>query len=1203
MNKIQKEHKRLTRRQKQTADVLLFQRYENAEIPKGRKIAFRDHYGKPYILKLRRYFIIDRINTMDANKYNGKRIYDYYDDNGRRDDFDKVVELLGTSDDFNDLYNEHKTYMNCIIIESLSNTNNETKANDLLDEDLFMSKEELGVYSRYININLDKRVKNVQDNSCYVNIIVHRFQKAFIKAYQQNKRYKFDLTRETLCDLCGIEYKNENIGLSINKSSTFFKKFNLGLHVYGPFGSIFKYKPEKRNKNLNPSHLFIYILNNHCYEINKKIKEFEQLNWGTSILDDNVSNEVNSLSISDKYNIRQQSTMDCSSFVNTIDDAIDFIKSYNTDCTEDIHIVSIIYNDYLDTLLFGIINNLGYTPEIKMMSGKITSLLVKYNNILFKFMLSDTKANDTDVWIDKDNFELYNTIDDAFYNGLICHEHISTYNKQTINIEHLLPMGPKSGYFTKHVSHPLMGIDARKAYTSDFMSIEYFPVFNYFDIWREYDNHKIDDYTQYIVKVDPEYANPILFSGTYSRCYGYKLNRINEKFIVMYYKKPSNLVLSNSRSLVKNVFDSNLPMDLKKFIVNKNLGLIEKKKNKRSVCKAFKNANEALYYQTRLNKGQIYSIDEEETITTEQGVDPLDEGVDPLFSLPTKSFKIKVKDSLHILCVSKEEDLINGFLPIKELIYEIRDLKNYKTYKRLMDANVKVHGIKTDSLMIADTLKNVNTVKGLFDLSDKIGNFKIERNKYLNNSEIKCKSNQLPNIDEIKVMEHTIKNEYDNQELLSIMKDKNIFVKGMLPGVGKTSACKNNMNSLFVSPYNKLCQDLRKSGHDAITLNRLLGQGIDENMKFKKYDTSSYHCIVFDEMLLYNPRQLYSIKMYMEQNNDKRYLCTGDIDQRKPFNFGCNNVDYQNEYQLLCVNQMFPDQITLNINKRLKHDEDKVKLIMLKEDILDITKNPIETFKKHGIKIINNIKDVDTTNNICLFNFRCDQVNNHVSKNIIKRDGFFKGMEVVCKSHYKTKKFKLYVNYYHTIKSIKKDEIIIHEQLDNNDISLTYEVFNKHFKMPYANTCDSVQGLSIDKKITIFDCNTPYVDRYFIWTALTRSTNLNNVQIYEHSKGEVMSLKRSRVRVYFNKKIHGYKQQDKKNGRQHTSDDYIDPEWFKLQYRTHKKCPLCDVLFEVKIQEDNKVTSNITADRIDNNKPHIKSNCKLACLSCNVTKR
>ena len=86
---------------------------------------------------------------------------------------------------------------------------------------------------------------------------------------------------------------------------------------------------------------------------------------------------------------------------------------------------------------------------------------------------------------------------------------------------------------------------------------------------------------------------------------------------------------------------------------------------------------------------------------------------------------------------------------------------------------------------------------------------------------------------------------------------KSIFVRGSLPGTGKTSACKNNKNSLFVSSYNKLCQEIRKDGCNAITLNRLLGQGIDDHMKMKKYATSAYNCIVFDAILLYSPKQLH----------------------------------------------------------------------------------------------------------------------------------------------------------------------------------------------------------------------------------------------------------------------------------------------------------------------------------------------------------
>ena len=76
-----------------------------------------------------------------------------------------------------------------------------------------------------------------------------------------------------------------------------------------------------------------------------------------------------------------------------------------------------------------------------------------------------------------------------------------------------------SGYFNETMKIPLLGVDSRKAYTSDFMDIKYYPVFNYFDIWQEYNNETIDDYTQYIVKTN-EKANPILFSGIYSRCYG-----------------------------------------------------------------------------------------------------------------------------------------------------------------------------------------------------------------------------------------------------------------------------------------------------------------------------------------------------------------------------------------------------------------------------------------------------------------------------------------------------------------------------------------------------------------------------------------------------------------------------------------------------------------------------------------------------------
>ena len=437
------------------------------------------------------------------------------------------------------------------------------------------------------------------------------------------------------------------------------------------------------------------------------------------------------------------------------------------------------------------------------------------------------------------------------------------------------------------------------------------------------------------------------------------------------------------------------------------------------------------------------------------------------------------------------------------------------------------------------------------------------------------------------------------------MRDKNIFVKGSLPGVGKTTACKNNKDVLFISPYNKLCQQLRKDGYDSITLNKLLAIGIDDDkcIKMKKYDISQYKTLVFDEVLLYNPKQLYLIKMFMDNNKDKRFHCTGDIDQRKPFTFDCNNVKDENEYQMSCLNQMFPDQVTLKINKRLKRRSDKKTLMSLKREIFDLSKNPIEVLKNHGIKIINKLKSVKTTKNICLFNFRCNQINNYVSKNIIKKQGFYKGLEIVCKSHYKTTNMRLYVNYHYVIESINEKNFTILEPVDNIRMTLTIDKLDKHFKLPYASTCDSVQGLSIDEKMTLFDCNTPYVDRFFIWTALTRAKYLKNVQVFEHSRHEVMSLRKSWVKLYLRNKVNGYKQQDKRAGREYVNKDYIDVEWFKTQYRDNKSCPLCRAPFEVVIENDNNVTSNITVDRKDNRQAHIVSNCQLMCVKCNNSKR
>jgi len=145
----------------------------------------------------------------------------------------------------------------------------------------------------------------------------------------------------------------------------------------------------------------------------------------------------------------------------------------------------------------------------------------------------------------------------------------------------------------------MVALDLNKAYTSNLMDMKKFPVFNSFDKYQEYDDHKIEDYTMYYVKANrQDDESAILFGSLYSRSYGYKLNRINKKlFKILSFKRPSNLIDTNSVDRINKIYENeNLSKTSKKQIVNILLGLMEKKFKKKSDCKLFMTKEEAQYY-------------------------------------------------------------------------------------------------------------------------------------------------------------------------------------------------------------------------------------------------------------------------------------------------------------------------------------------------------------------------------------------------------------------------------------------------------------------------------------------------------------------------------------------------------------------------------------------------------------------------------
>ena len=384
-----------------------------------------------------------------------------------------------------------------------------------------------------------------------------------------------------------------------------------------------------------------------------------------------------------------------------------------------------------------------------------------------------------------------------------------------------------------------------------------------------------------------------------------------------------------------------------------------------------------------------------------------------------------------------------------------------------------------------------------------------------------------------------------------------IIINGLYPGVGKTTAVKNcGLKVLFITPYNKLAQELRKENFTAITLHHLLRMGITgTRMKhIKTYDISKFEAVCFDEVYLYNPFLLSKIHRYMQNNNSVHFIATGDLDQLEPIGLENQNVKNAKEYLGKCVDILFPNKIILKENKRLKNDTDKQKLKDLKTDIFNHSLKLYDVFRKHGITMTSDsAKDIttNTRKNICYFNFRAKMINGKVHKTVnnhpssVNIDGteYFKGLELICKKSYKgSKGIRLYTNYTYEITEFNEKEFSIREPVDNDRFKFPIKMLS-HFSLPYCMTVHSVQGLSINEPITIFDSNTPYVDRHFVWTALTRATNLNNVTIFMHSHEKNSRFENSKIKQYFKIKIQGYKSQDKKANREFKEENYITVDW------------------------------------------------------------
>lgn len=1046
---------------------------------------------------------------------------------------------------------------------------------------------------KFVSLNYMNQftIDKYRANACLFTIIIDTYKNAIEKNYkcplEEKREDWFDY--EFLWNLIYPERKFSKIGelpTTFKHSIKYFEKYNLGLRVVNYHNEIiFQYpdniKTKQFNKNIFPNILNLVYHNTHVYKItdNKsfvenivKLNNIETLQKQKSTMEDKISNRF----------IIPKTKSDCS-------DNIFFFK--NPD-----QIVGIINKNkklnyfklYCNGDLREVLNYLveyKWTPKISCHNGEVTQIrienLVNSKNKQITIVMQYpffTEGEDKVKINDREYYAEFEKQDDSIKNYLINKNNLSFYTEEAYKFltEEYIPIN--YGRLQDKLPEIYGELDVRKAYLSNLIEMKGFPVLNHFEKPKLYDGHEIKDMNMYRCKTlqkDAIYNSNIILTT------GIELKGSNIKVEILEYLEPSFVNENNIEEMINDLWKSKLYPEHKKFIPNKNIGLLGKKFNKREDCVMYKELVDANTAKNQYG-GYIYEI-----------------------------------DGVYYHIIKKKREIVCGFLPMHLFILSIMRMKMYLMKQKLENAGLKVLGYKTDAIYFELPSQILNNMRWDdkpdewydnyfidlgFDLGDNIGQLTFNTNKIVSKNIIKFNENKYVSHvpDDIIINNIEIEDERNLDEIYSKIVNKTM-IKSFIPGSGKTYSLLNYAkknyaeSTLVVCPTNwQCCSIIHNYNLPAITLHNLCGMGIDSEVKHAQYDLSDVKLVIFEEFFAHPVKHIYKVAELMKKHDGIMFLANGDPKQNQPVQEKTNKKKINR-----IINELFPNQIFFNINKRCKSEEDGEKLKKIHDEIFIKKKSPEVIINKFfEDQVIFEIDEIKDNKAITYYNQVATTVNSIIhsrlaqNKNGITLNGdiYYEGLIVRCLESYKLKKgVKLFRNYQYKIIKIGKKYIRLIDELSKEKFKVSIRKMKSAFTLPYSMTCHSCQGASIDEKFTIFDVKSNYVDMNWFWTALTRTTDLSKLTFFMGKLPyQIKDLKQL---------IKGYKRQDEKKNRKWQENEYVTATWIEKEFQKNKKCGHCKD--EMTMEKNSQV--GISVNRRDNNLPHIKSNCYLTCVHCNVS--
>ena len=1004
--------------------------------------------------------------------------------------------------------------------------------------------DNVSIYHRFVETEIDTSYatvkqalakQNYREGECWINALVEHYSDTLMK--QKRGSLAKNLTRDKVLQLIGLS-EDEFIknGTSILRMASVFEEFGIPARIFDFNCSlIFKYDPptySHRIKTFNG-----LVKNKHIYVLNHDLKSLKRSEMG--------GEKELSVKVSDNYYINDREEPRECKMIDTIEDLL-HLKD------KDEYILIHRDND-LPKLLHDFKES-GYEPFVKYQAGTISELKIMWRIKKLKKTIHYTiqSQNLSKSKIDEDvvvsSEEAYKKTSEAMFkmNKSIFNEnHKSYYTDTDIEIlDECRTIVPVGIIRNPEVEKNVAEIDINKAFTKAFTSIKKIPIFRQFDIWRKWSSElNINDMpslTLYMVKV----ANAnIMFNKKHNLIYGKFLKKLIEKGVkcdILYYKQPSHIHKVDYKQIIDDLWAEQISADeqedaspeareareardrrIKKTIANINFGLLEKSHNKGQKSRMFDTLTEVCHYQA-VYGGRVYAIDgiikdysytplteEREKVKVwnfEDGWVGFEDGVYQRFVVIDGVVHIqrdaeRDETKYYVLNVSDERCLSNGFRYIKELLLQDHNYRVYEAYETLKGNGIGVYSVKTDALTIKkDDVARVVKLLKVEEEKHKIGGWRVEKSKRvrLPTDDYKLKYNQLVDVPQLKNERLTIEDEWDTETISKQIVESNpVMIKAEYGGSGKSYIAKYfaklGKKVLFVVGTNHLGQNCEC---ESATVNKFFSIAIEEGETLPAFDHSAYDVICFDE-IYFNPyRILARIGKFIEENkHNKIIIATGDTNQLPTIEPLSNTRPFEecaDEY----VKIMFKYEIFLKECKRLKSEEDKLKLKNIKNDIF-VNKLPYKSIVEKYFRYVDKIEVC--YNNIAYENKTCKSVSNKIRELLNKEKEYESDDIVICKEYFKIKGFTFNVNIRYRIINIDSGIATLRNVKTLEEQSIPVEILRGKFIYSYCYTAHSCQGCSIDDDIIIYDWNKPYVSREWFYVALTRSTDLNKIMFYRYT--------------------------------------------------------------------------------------------------------